>query len=61
MQIFFSLPMSLMFIVFAYEDGDLTLMYLLQIFGTWILAGAAAAFVGWHVILPSNRRRSGPD
>jgi hypothetical protein len=57
--VFASLPTSLLFIAWAYEDHEFTLVRILQIVIVWVIAGIVAALVGWYVILAPIRRRSG--
>lgn len=56
--VFASLPTAALFLVWAYQDGDLTVGRGLQIISVWIIAGLIGALVGWYVILASVRRRS---
>ena len=56
--IYFSLPMSLLFAAFAYEDHELTLIRIVWILTVWTCAGVIAALVGWYVIVPRTRPRS---
>jgi hypothetical protein len=55
---FFSLPMSVMFALFAYNDNELTFMRAIWIVTVWTGLGIVGAFVGWHVIVIPIRRRS---
>ena len=57
-QLCFSLPMSLMFMVFAYQDNDFTFARVLWIVFVWLGAGTVGGFIGWYVVLPPFRRRS---
>lgn len=56
--LFASLPTSILFVAFAYQDQDLTLARVIQIASIWTLAGLALAVAGWYVILPPIRHRS---
>lgn len=58
MQHCFSLPLSMMFFVFAYHDNELTFARVLWIVFVWLVAGTAMGIIGWYAILPSIRRRS---
>jgi hypothetical protein len=54
-----SLPMTAMFAVSSYQDGELTPLWLLWIFAVWTVAGFILALIGWFIILPPIIRRSG--
>jgi hypothetical protein len=59
--VYFSLPMALLAVAFAYQDHELTITRVLRI-GFWaVVLGVLLAFFGWHVILAPIRRRSGKD
>jgi hypothetical protein len=54
-----SLPMTAMFGVSSYQDGELTPLWMLWIFGVCTLCGLVFALIGWFIILPPILRRSG--
>lgn len=54
-----SLPMTAMFGVSSYQDGELTPLWMLWIFGVCTLGGLVMALIGWFIILPPILRRSG--
>jgi hypothetical protein len=56
--VYFSLPMSLLFAAFSYQDHELTLVRMLWILTVWTCGGLIGALAGWYVIVPSIRRRS---
>jgi hypothetical protein len=56
--IIFSLPMSAMFAVSSYQDGELTPLWTLWIFAVGTFIGFIVALVGWFIILPPILRRS---
>ena len=56
---FASLPMSVLFAVFAYQDHEFTIVRLLRIVTAWSAAGVILALGGWYVIWAPRRRRSG--
>lgn len=55
--VFFSVPMSLLFGLWAYQDQKLTLAWAARIVIVWAGLGVAIALIGWHVILSPIRRR----
>ena len=57
--VYFSVPMSLLFTAFSYQDHELRLIRMLWILTVWTCAGVIGALVGWYVIVPSIRR--GPN
>ena len=57
--IFASLPMSILFIVSAYQDHELNAAGVVRIVCVWAIAGVIAALLGWYVILAPYRRRPG--
>jgi hypothetical protein len=52
-----SLPMTAMFGVSSYQDGELTPLWMLWIFTVWTLGGLVMALIGWFIILPPILRR----
>jgi hypothetical protein len=57
--VYFSLPMSLFTAALTYQDAKLTLIRILWILTVCTSAGVILALVGWYVIVPLIRRRSG--
>lgn len=57
--VFASLPISILFIAWAYQDNDLTAAHVIWIIGVWVSAGVIGALFGWYVILAPIRGR--PD
>ena len=57
--VFVSLPVSILFIVWAYQDHELNAAAVVRIVSAWSVAGIVAALLGWYVILAPYRRRSG--
>jgi hypothetical protein len=51
--------MTAMFGVSSYQDGELTPLWMLWIFGVCTLGGLVMALIGWFIILPPILRRSG--
>jgi hypothetical protein len=54
--VYFSLPLSLLFTAFSYEDRELTVLRMLWILTVCTCAGVFVALAGWYVIVPSIRR-----
>jgi hypothetical protein len=52
--VFASLPVSVLFCVWAYQDHELTLSRVLWIPTVWTGAGILGALVGWHYRPRSN-------
>lgn len=59
--VFASLPMSVLFCAWAYQDHELTLTRTLWILTVWTGVGIGMALIGWHIILAPFRRRSGRE
>jgi len=64
--VFASLPTSMLFIAWAYQDNDLTTAHVVRILAAWTGAGVIGALIGWYVILApirgrTARRRDGRD
>jgi hypothetical protein len=53
-----SLPMTAIFAISSYQDGELTPLWMLWNFTVCTLGGLVMALVGWYVILPPILRRS---
>lgn len=57
-EIFFSVPMFLVFLDLNYEDGTLNLAWVLYMALIWALLGVVGAALIWHTIsLPRMKRR----
>lgn len=57
-EVFFSVPLFLVFLDLNYEDGTLTIAWALYMALIWALLGVVSAAFVWHTIsLPLIKRR----
>lgn len=56
--VFASLPISILFITWSYQDGDLTAAHVIRIICVWTGAGIIGGVLGWYIILAGTRRQA---
>lgn len=59
-EMFFSLPMFILFLKLIYSEGTLTFDWAVWMAFLWAMAGLVAAIIFWYaMVLPLQQRRDG--